>query len=352
MKKIVYMYISIVLVVVMSSCSSMQTISVCGKPGTLIYTPDMDKIAVIPDNGITDVVLSKENTYHYLLSKEINNDLYVPFGLDFNNKSIGSSVVNNAYALSGFMAIATGLTAVVGSGLGASGESYGWMMVGIGFGVMIPFTVLAAKLSTAIDYDQYKYKYKYLTEQQTNQDILLSPLKQTADYKTVSRKKYHKPSYEMVKVEKNEIKEKKYMDFSDNKQEEKPIAINNSSCTDSKSKYVQNVSTNHSQQVVGTYYGYGRLMSDNELVERYDNLKIVVSKRTSNMVKVDVYIRNSIPYFSSANIYNISKTYNEYTLHHTTNDSYITIDENGILNFTYKNIRNKGYVLKATAEIK
>lgn len=335
----------------LSSCSSVQKVIVNGKPGTEIYTPNLKKVTTISDDGVAIVEINKKNTYHFLISRENGSGEFIPFGLNFEKKSAAGVKLGKYTSIA--IAAAGCYTELMGLVFFLFDEpEVGSILTLAGLGGVLVGAPLVSIFGTRADYDQNKYKYKYLEEQKTNQDILLSPLKQTADYKTVSRKKYHKPSYEMVKVEKNEIKEKKYMDFSDNKQEEKPIAINNSSSTDSKSKYVQNVSTNHSQQVVGTYYGYGRLMSDNELVERYDNLKIVVSKRTDNMVKVDVYIRNSIPYFNSDNIYNISKTYNEYTLHHTTNDSYITIDENGILNFTYKNIRNKGYVLKATAEIK
>lgn len=315
MKRFVRILI-VVIIVITSSCST-QKINIIGKPGTEIYSHDMQKITEIQGDG--SVVVRMNKNYigaPMLLSREKNSSKYVPFALDFEKKSTKDILLCTTWPTAPLL-------------------------------IFGPFFYVAADAGN----NQVTYHFKYLTEQQTNQDIVFAPLKQTTDYKTVSGKRHYKPSYEVVKAEEKEIKEQEKVYDNYIKQEEKPVVKHNSDNTAPKKKTAQNESANHSQQVVGTYYGYGRLMSDNELLERYDNIKIVVSKRTDNMVKVDVFIRNSIPYFSSANIYNISKTYNEYTLHHTTNDSYITIDENGVLNFTFKNIRNKGYVLKITAEI-
>lgn len=337
----------LLLFVFLQSCSPTQTISIKAKPGTIIYTPEMKRMAVIPDSGESEVEISKDVTYNYLLSQEKNGDKLVPFALNFENRNSNGPKVLEGICLG--LAIPSTVAFLVGVALAVAEVDIITMIIGAS--VALPSAFIGMGASSRSNDDQYYYLYKYLPEQQTNQDIVFTPLKQTADYKTVSGKKYYKPSYEVVKVEEKEIKEQEKVYDNYIEQEENPVVKHNSDNAAPKNKSAQNVSSNYSQQVVGTYYGYGRLMSDNELVERYEGIKIVVSRRTDNMVKVDVFIRNNIPYFSSVNIYNISKTYNEYTLHHTTNDSYITIDENGNLNFTYKNIRNKGYVLKVTAEI-
>lgn len=317
MGRFIFKIILMTSVVTIASSCKVQKVDIIGKHGTEIYDYKKNKVAEIPSTGRVTVEISKKyDDIPLFLSYDRNVGVYVPFALNFEKKSTRDVLLWTTWPTAPLFACG-------------------------------PFFYVAGGVGN----DQFVNHFKYLSELQTNQDIVFTPLKQTADYKTVSGKKYYKPSYEVVKVEEKEIKEQEKVYDNYIEQEENPVVKHNSDNAAPKNKSAQNVSSNYSQQVVGTYYGYGRLMSDNELVERYEGIKIVVSRRTDNMVKVDVFIRNNIPYFSSVNIYNISKTYNEYTLHHTTNDSYITIDENGNLNFTYKNIRNKGYVLKVTAEI-
>lgn len=330
----------LLLFVFLQSCSPTQTISIKAKPGTIIYTPEMKRMAVIPDSGESEVEISKDVTYNYLLSQEKNGDKLVPFALNFENRNSNGPKVLEGICLG--LAIPSTVAYLVGVALAVAEVDIITMIIGAS--VALPSAFIGMGASSRSNDDQYYYLYKYLPEQQTNQDIVFTPLKQTADYKTVGKKRSYLPSYETV--DNNKDKKEEYLNYT--QREERTVVDNNASNT-YKSQPARTESVNHSQHVIGTYYGTGRLMSDNELIERYDNLKIVVTKRTDNMVKVDVYV-NSIPYFSSTNIYNISKTYNEYTLHHTTNDSYITVDEDGKLDFTYKNIRNKGYVLKINAE--
>ncbi|MBQ2906900.1 MAG: hypothetical protein IJE47_03920 [Bacteroidales bacterium] len=297
------------IVIITSSCK-VQKVDIIGRYGTEIYDYKKNKIAEIPSTGRVTVEISKKyDDLPMFLSYDRNVGVYVPFAFNFEKKSTKEVLLWTTWPTAPLLF----------------------------FG---PFLYVAADVGNS----QFVNHFKYLPEQQTNHDIVFTPLKQTADYKTVGKKRSYLPSYETV--DNNKDKKEEYLNYT--QREERTVVDNNASNT-YKSQPARTESVNHSQHVIGTYYGTGRLMSDNELIERYDNLKIVVTKRTDNMVKVDIYV-NSIPYFSSTNIYNISKTYNEYTLHHTTNDSYITVDEDGKLDFTYKNIRNKGYVLKINAE--
>lgn len=318
MGRVIVKILLIVSIIVITNSCKMQKVEIIGKYGTEIYDYKKNKIAEIPNNGRVTVEISKnyiDIPLFFSYEKDINE--YVPFALNFEKKTTKQTVL-----------ICTSPTAPL--------LIYG------------PFLYFALGIGN----NQYEYHYKYLQEQQTNQDIVFTPLKQTADYKTIKGKKYTKPIYEIQETEKEEhyyVREEK-QDMNNNSSHNANPNKNTNNVT-SYNRNNHNDSNQYSQNVVGTYYGSGRLMSDNQLIERYDNLKIVISKRNDNMVKVDVYV-NSIPYFSSTNIYNISKRYNDYSLHHTTNDSYITIDEDGNLNYTYKNIRNRGYVLKVTAEKK
>lgn len=328
-------YIGVLALLIMQSCSSTQKINIMAKPGTIIYTPDMEMITTVTNSGVSEIEIPKDETFPYLLSQEKIGDRAIPFALDYENRKCnGPKILEGvcmglAFPSAVAMCVGTILVAVTGDAIALA----------VGAGVALPSCFVGMVANERSNYDQNHYRYRYLQEQKTNHDIVFSPLKQTANYKTL---------YMRDESEQNN-------DTTSGDIQEEQIGGNvyeSNSYNDAVKNRNESETSNYSQVIDGTYYGTGELMVDNDVVEKYDNMKIVIYERPNNMVRVDVFTKSTIQYFSDINIYNISKTNNEYRLHHTTNDSFITIDDRGELIFTYGNITNRGYVLKIKADKK
>ena len=164
MKTFIHLSLLVGLVVALSSCSSSQTFTVQGYPGTVIMTPDYKPIATIDNFGKADITLERKGFYcHFLQAQALGSNIAVPFALDYQDKN---RVLNSlalwcaAGALAGgaagyysvenkpSKAVVGGLTmAVAGAGLG---------LLGAAFGPLEPI----------------KENYNYLELQTTNNDII------------------------------------------------------------------------------------------------------------------------------------------------------------------------------------
>lgn len=88
MKKYIFLFFLMSLfAATLSSCSSSQTITVQGIPGTVITNPSNKQLAVIDHSGQAQIKLKrKEGYYHYLQAQAPGSYLQVPFALDYKNR--------------------------------------------------------------------------------------------------------------------------------------------------------------------------------------------------------------------------------------------------------------------------
>lgn len=255
------------------SCSC-QKIHIVGKPRTEIYYKNMNKIGEIPKEGTLLIKLNKNNVYDMLLSHDKDSSSYVPFALNFTKRR-GYEL---GYAV-GIMTFAPTLYAT--------------------------FPLIVAQS------EQAEYHYKYLPEQTTNQDIVFTPLKQTADYKTLDKKT-----------------ERRKFSSGNSQSSKDPISI-----------------------ITGTYSGKGELLDGNDVIEKYSDIKVVIKKKDKNTVIIEILASDGYSYFDEEILYSVTKQDNQFVLKQKGANSRIII-KNGNLSYTNHNINDDDmiYTLKITAE--
>ncbi len=277
MKKIQILLIAIIISITLDSCNGTKEITIIGKPGTEIYSNDMQEISVTDNKGIAIV---KVNDYDYefdcvFYSHEKGSNTYTPFALNFEKKKFGHNQIMTAFFICPLVYVSP-------------------------FFYMIPFQD-----------QQTRYHFKYLSEQHTNQDIVFTPLKQTADYKT---------------LDKNTERRKFNSGGSQSNKDQMSV-------------------------ITGTYSGKGELLDGSDVIEEYTDLSIVIKKKSENTVSVEVLASDGYSYFDEEMIYSVNRQDNQYVLKQKGSNSRIVI-KNGNLSYTNHNI-NDGetvFTLKITAD--
>ena len=103
---------------VLFSCSTTQTINVCGEPNSDIYSPEMVRLGTIDNSGNAKITLSSDGYYAYLLSKAPTSDKLIPFAIDYKNKNYtGTYLLRNVgmgISFAGCFSMFTGSLALLG----------------------------------------------------------------------------------------------------------------------------------------------------------------------------------------------------------------------------------------------
>lgn len=277
MKRIQIFLIAIIISITLDSCNGTKEITIIGKPGTEIYSHEMQKISVIDNNG--NAIINVENDYQFdyvYFSHEKNSDSYIPFALNFEENKFG-----NNQKVKGFIYTCP-------------------------LGIFSPFYMMILNQD-----EQSELHFKYLSEQHTNQDIVFTPLKQTADYKT---------------LDKNTERRKFNSGGSQSNKDQMSV-------------------------ITGTYSGKGELLDGSDVIEEYTDLSIVIKKKSENTVSVEVLASDGYSYFDEEMIYSVNRQDNQYVLKQKGSNSRIVI-KNGNLSYTNHNI-NDGetvFTLKITAD--
>ncbi len=283
MKNSTKLFLIIITVIMFNSCGT-QKIDIIGNPGTEIYSCDIQKISQITNSGRTTIKISKRPNRNPLtnifLSKN-NNDssLYVPFVLNFKK--------NPNYEI---LYIST-----------------------------IPIFCYPTMFSEYYN-NQFYYRFKYLSEQHTNQDIVFTPLKQTAEYKTLDK------SSQNVSQTKANTERRKF-NSGGSQSNKDPMSV-----------------------ITGTYSGKGELLDGSDVIEEYTDLSIVIKKKSENTVSVEVLASDGYSYFDEEMIYSVNRQDNQYVLKQKGANSRIVI-KNGNLSYSNHNINDGDmvYTLKINA---
>lgn len=165
------------------SCSSLQTFSIYGDPGTKIYTHDGKYLAQIDYSGKTDVTFDRKGVYGPMYSSLLqaqvpNSNILVPFGLDYkyHDHSIAKQWAFWGTMVGGLGLVFGSIPLFVNDAIAG-----GAVCAGIG-GVAYLTGLLSAIFS--ID-DDVKNSFDINKEQQTNNDIILSTVPTTNNIQTI-----------------------------------------------------------------------------------------------------------------------------------------------------------------------
>lgn len=169
----------------------------------------------------------------------------------------------------------------------------------------------------------------YIAEQTIPQDIVFTPLVETADYKTF-----------VPKVQRMKDQPKSGSQRA------------NTTRRSGNSRY--KADDDHTKNVIGTYSGNGKLMFEGAVTEKYNDIKVVIEKVSgeANMVTVNVLLDDGNPYFGSKSKYSIIKNDDEYVLIHESVNSTISINQYGELVYLNNDVEddNGTNILKINAD--
>ena len=269
------------------SCTTSQTISIAGTPGTEIYTPDKDKIAVIPATGKAKVRIPGDVYYAYFMSHQVGSNEFVPFALDFNRCNYAGK---RAARILSYPAAALGAIMVGVGAANTAGEEDGSLRGPfIGGGTIITAAGItgAIALHKQLKQTQLRYRYKYLSSQSTNEDFTFTHPIDNGFIRTVK----NEPQRSETQVENSEGT---------------PAATSTAARRRGKTSTATRNLRDNGKQVAGTYVGTGRLLLNGEEVESYTDIKVVVKRIDENNVLVEVY-ESGEAFFNTGDKYSIKK---------------------------------------------
>lgn len=272
------------------SCTTSQTISIAGTPGTEIYTPDKDKIAVIPATGKAKVRIPGDVYYAYFMSHQVGSNEFVPFTLDFNRCNYAGK---RAARILSYPAAALGAIMVGVGAANTAGEEDGSLRGPfIGGGTIITAAGItgAIALHKQLKQTQLRYRYKYLSSQSTNEDFTFTHPIDNGFIRTVK----NEPQRSETQVENSEGT---------------PAATSTAARRRGKTSTATRNLRDNGKQVAGTYVGTGRLLLNGEEVESYTDIKVVVKSIDKNNVLVEVY-ESGEAFFNTSDKYSIKKAGN------------------------------------------
>jgi len=242
------------------SCKTSETITVRATPGTKIYSPDNIEApkGEVPQSGKLKIKLPMKGYYGYLIAQNPQSNLMVPFGLDYKHTHQTSNTVISALGpLGGSIAITAGALLVND----APTESVGAIAAG---GALMAAGIIASK-SIVFSGIPSDYEFSYMKNQTAIQDLQLATTVSVKDpVKNVPTAPIAKP-----------IRKKA-----------SSIVVNESQApTQTKAKRTLADAAN---LVSGAYTGSGKLLQGKSEIERYDDIRVVITKAAKNQVHVQV----------------------------------------------------------------
>jgi hypothetical protein len=315
MNEKIYLFLILFFLMLTSCRTYKEKITINGTPNTEIFTPDKEKLGVIPNSGKLNLKLDGDKYFAYLFSKDVSSDTYVPFALDFKEHNYsGCRVLEGAM---GSIAFLSSVAALVG-GVAVMTGSEEFAPVGcVGGGLALVSACVGIGATTRKNTTSHKYNFRYLKNQYINNDL-----------------KFEKPVIE----------------YKDTKQERK-VSANSST---SRLKVSRQKTGDYAEKVSGEYTGTGLLKKGLGIVEKYPSLSIKIEKVDEKNVTVAVYTASGDPIFDESSTYSVSKGKNgTYTLvHESIKNATITITSAGKLTYVHPKVEVDGDVYSLTISTK
>lgn len=317
------------------SCTTYQKVTILGKPGSEIYTPNMEKVGTIQDDGKTKVTLPRDGYYAYLLSHEADSKELIPFALDYENKSYtgARALAGLCYTVLGASLICDigGLAAILGKD-----EDVGAPLLSTGLIGGLVGTFSGMTMDCRLQETQRKYQFKYLSSQRINNDLQLTDF-----------------------IDNGVRKELVSTQGTDNKPNiaAKDSVSTNSTITPSSSARPRSSKSSKSlkdygKQVAGTYVGTGKLLLNDNVVENYQGIKVVIKRIDKKSVEVEVFESSGESFFNNASNYSITKDGETFNLSlNGIPSAIITVDKNNNVAYYHPKVNIDGdiYTLEISA---
>jgi hypothetical protein len=121
MNEKIYLFLILFFLMLTSCRTYEEKITINGTPNTEIFTPDKEKLGVIPNSGKLNLKLDGDTYFAYLFSKDAYSDTYVPFALDFKEHNYSGCRVLEGAMITGAV-IGTGAMLVGAASLIITGD--------------------------------------------------------------------------------------------------------------------------------------------------------------------------------------------------------------------------------------
>ena len=297
MKHIIFKFIFLVgTTFTLFSCSTSQTLTIEGLPGTEILTPGLKNLGTIGNNHKTKITIPSDDYYAFLLARSNGSKELVPFALDYKNKKYRGTKAQSAIGIGlGVAGLFPMLTGAIMLCADEDVEETGVAMILGGTGVALAGFAIGGPAYARLDQAQYQYQYKYLSSQSTNEDFTFTRPTDNGFIRTVK----NEPQHSEPQVENTEGT---------------PAATSTGIRRRGKTSTAARNLRDNGKQVAGTYIGTGRLILNGEEMENYTDIKVVIKRIDKNNVIVEVY-ENSEAFFNTGDKYSIKKAGNgQFTL--------------------------------------
>ena len=324
MKKLFIWFALAAIVATMVSCTTSQTITIKGTPGTRIYTPNNNLLGSIDQKGKVKVKLESDNYYAFLLSQKQGSEELVPFALDFKNSNY--SLERGLYGLFATIDI-VGCGAMIGGLiplLSDSESKAGANLVAGGGAAVLAASAYLLPAQSRLGQLQQAYRFKYLSYQTTNENLsFVRPIPSGETRRSVASSRGSSRSY--------------------SEEDGSSSSARSRNLSDKSSRSVKSLS----KDVEGDYVGAGKLQSGNETVEEFKNAKVIITSVDKNTVSVDVLDDSGEPFFNKQSNYTVKKgRQGNYTLTHQSISSATITISNGKMTYSHPRVNIDGDIYK------
>lgn len=315
------------------SCTTSQTLTIEGQPGTEILTPGLKNLGTIGSNHKVNIKIPSDDYYAFLLARSNGSKELVPFALDYRNKTYRGARAQLAIGMGlGVVGLAPMLTGTIMLCADKDVEETGVAMLLGGTGAALAGCAIGGPASARLNQTQYQYQYKYLSSQSTNEDFTFTRPTDNGFVRMVE----NEPQRSEPQVE---------------NAEGTPAATSTGIRRRGKTSTATRNLRDNGKQVAGTYVGTGRLMLNGEEVESYTDIKVVLKRIDKNNVLVEVY-ESGEAFFNTGDKYSIKKAGNgKFTLSlKGIPSATITISKNKNMAYLHPKVNIEGEIY--TLEIK
>lgn len=305
--------IPLLLLLFISACTTTETITVEGEPGTVIYSPYRTELGKIQSNGKTKINLSSDAYYGYLYTYNSQDDIWVPFALETkrNSHSGTKAVLGLGYTLEtvGIATMIPGVIMICAAGDDGDVQTTGLILTGAGAGMALA-GVGCLPAGNRLKQLSYQYNFSYQKNQVTNSDLKFT--------------KFTPPT-------ENEVQKTDFINSKSSSSNTSDIkSTRPKAVTSDNSANQERIDTEASSKVSrsrkdaaklaeGIYSGSGSLIINKKNVETINNIEVKVIYMEKGTVKVEI-TEDGEQFFDSDEIYDVK------------------IEKNGDLILTHKKI--------------
>lgn len=326
---IIQSLILISILLVSGGCKTVDKVYVTAPENTKLYIPGKPDVEYsVITNGPAVVEVPGDSYYGYILAKDPNTGLKMPYGMDVKHKSyFGEKLgVGVGYTLGGIGtgAFFSGTLLVIIGGATDDGDitTTGGMFMGIGAGVAGIGAAIGVPAEARLSQNSHQYQFTYVK----NQNIT---------FPNLATKLLHPdaPKGSSGLVEKNR-RNRAVSSVS----EPTDMATSTPAKRITSTKATRTVG-NKAKKIAGAYTGSGKLSQDSEEIEFYQDVTVTINRIDNNRVEVSI-VESGEEYFANPLIYNIEKeSKGVYTLALENMPAQkIIIDKNGKLQFRHDKV--------------